>query len=57
MAGVGEECVDGSASRRGPQLIDTFDGGQVDFKSCDVGAETAKPVSSALNLWSIGSHE
>jgi hypothetical protein len=57
VTGVREECIDVSASRRGPQPIDTVYGGQIDFKGRDVGAESAKPVSRALNLWSIGSHE
>jgi len=38
MAGVGEECIDVSASRCGPQPIDTFYSGQIDFKCRDVSA-------------------
>ena len=46
-----------SACRRGPQPIDAFYRGQIDFNCRDVGAETAKAVSGALNLWSIGSDQ
>ncbi len=55
MSGIGEERVDGSAGRSGPQLIHPVRRRQVCFNDGDRRAKTAEPVGGRLNLGPISS--
>jgi len=56
MPRIGQERLHRPARSRSPQLIDALSRCEIGFHHGDVGAETAKAVSSGLNLWSIGCH-